>query len=216
VGVADAFLLTLAGTTGGILPDIDLKYSHPSKILFSLLATLGAMLWVFSADYPLSTLELWVLGLGLYLLIRYPVWLAFHRLAVHRGSIHSVAAALLAAFLTAVLCAQVFGREPLIAWFAAGSMFGGFLLHLVLDEIYSVDFMGYRIKRSFGSALKIIDFRHITGTSLIIGLTLVVWFYTPSTAEFVKMLRQPATLDNLQHNFLPAWLKIFFSQINAG
>ena len=31
---------------------------------------------------------------------------------------------------------------------------GGFLLHLTLDEIYSVDILGTRLKTSFGTALQ--------------------------------------------------------------
>lgn len=212
VGVADAFLLTLTGTTGGILPDVDLKYSYPSKILFSLLATLAAMLWVFSTDIPLSILELWMLGLGIYLLIRYPVWLAFHRLAVHRGSIHSVAAGLLAAFITAALCHHLFGRDEFISWMAACSMFCGFILHLGLDELYSVDFIGYRIKRSFGSALKLVDTKHIMGTGLILLLSIAIWFYTPSAETFITTLRTEGALGKLQEGLIPDWLKQFFSQ----
>ncbi|MBX2823202.1 MAG: metal-dependent hydrolase [Gammaproteobacteria bacterium] len=212
VGVADAFLLTLTGTIGGILPDIDLKYSHPSKILFSLLATLAAMLWVFSTDLDLSTLELWFGGLLIYLLIRYPVWLAFHSLAVHRGSIHSVAAALLAGFTTAVLCDFVFGREPFIAWLAATAMFAGFILHLLLDEIYSVDFMGYRIKRSFGSALKLLDTKNIMGSALILLLSMVLWFYTPSADTFLDTLKDKDRIHEVRNEFLPNWLKQVFSQ----
>jgi len=212
VGVADAFLLTLTGTIGGILPDIDLKYSHPSKILFSLLATVAAMLWVFSTDYHLSTLELWFAGLGIYLLVRYPVWMAFHRLAVHRGSIHSVAAAMLAAFLTATICDLIFQRDPLIAWLSASAMFFGFLLHLVLDEIYSVDFMGYRVKRSFGSALKLVDTKNFMGSGLILLLSMACWFYTPSAATFIETAKKRELVRNIQKDFLPLWLKSVFSQ----
>ena len=35
------------------------------------------------------------------------------------------------------------------------SVFWGYLIHLILDEIYSVDITGRKIKKSFGSALKI-------------------------------------------------------------
>jgi len=36
---------------------------------------------------------------------------------------------------------------------AASFVSGGYLLHLLLDEIYSVNFMGSTLKKSFGSAL---------------------------------------------------------------
>ena len=37
----------------------------------------------------------------------------------------------------------------------AGAVVAGFLSHLLLDEIYSVDCHGLRLKKSFGTALKL-------------------------------------------------------------
>jgi hypothetical protein len=39
-------------------------------------------------------------------------------------------------------------------YFHAGALAAGYLSHLVLDEIYSVDVRNVRIKSSFGTALK--------------------------------------------------------------
>jgi len=49
VDAQDALVLASAGVIGGILPDIDLHYSYPSRILFSLLGIILSFLWVFSA-----------------------------------------------------------------------------------------------------------------------------------------------------------------------
>ena len=46
------------------------------------------------------------------------------------------------------------GEDARTAW-GAGLMVGiGYLTHLVLDEVYSVDLLNSRVKRSFGTALK--------------------------------------------------------------
>ncbi|MFT6641884.1 MAG: hypothetical protein ACJAUZ_002888, partial [Flavobacteriaceae bacterium] len=37
LSMTDGLMLTVAGLVGGILPDIDLKQSQPSRLLFSLL-----------------------------------------------------------------------------------------------------------------------------------------------------------------------------------
>lgn len=206
VAVPDALMMTVAGTVGGILPDIDLKYSYPSKLLFSLLGTLTALLWMYSTQLPVSILELWFFGLAIYGIIRYPLWLAFHKLAVHRGAIHSVAAGILAAFVTSIFCSGLLDKSPFISWLIAFSLFLGFVLHLILDEIYSVDFMNVRIKRSFGSALKLVDMKNIAGTCLILLLMLASWFYTPSASNFITALTDRETNTQLYRTFWPDWI----------
>ncbi len=85
---------------------------------------------------------------------------AFHKLAHHRGIWHSILAALFCAVATAVVFANVFDRHAGVAWLAGGFMFIGYLVHLTLDEIYSVDVMDTRIKASFGTAMKLFDRRY--------------------------------------------------------
>jgi len=43
------------------------------------------------------------------------------------------------------------------AWLAAAFVCGGYLIHLLLDELYSVNFMGSTLKKSFGSALTLFN-----------------------------------------------------------
>lgn len=203
VSITDAFLLAFGGMVGGILPDIDLKYSHPSKIVFTTLAVLISMTWVFSSNAALSVVELWLFGLGLFLLIRYPLWALFHRFTVHRGSLHSVAAALMFAFCSVVLSHRFFSREPELAWLLGLFIFLGCLFHLVLDELYSVDFVGARIKRSFGSALKIVDFDRLIPSSLVIFVTLLAWIYTPATGGLFAQMTDSHGRERLFENFIP-------------
>jgi hypothetical protein len=47
-------------------------------------------------------------------------------------------------------------------------LFIGFLTHLVLDEIYSVDVMDVHIKKSFGTALKLVDTRNPAASSAMV------------------------------------------------
>lgn len=188
VDAKDALLLASAGVIGGILPDIDLHYSHPSRIIFSLLGILLSFLWIFSAENELSIIELWLAGIGIYLLVRYPIWKAFNKFTVHRGVLHSVITAILIGLLTVLLCFYVFSRPAFISWFIGFFVFLGFILHLLLDELYSVDFMGHRLKRSFGTALKLFDKKHLQGSAVIaIGIG-VSWFFTPDVKPFIDTL----------------------------
>jgi len=189
----DAILLASMGVLGGILPDIDLHYSHPSRILFSVLGIVIAFLWIFSAENHFSILQLWGAGFGIYLFIRYPFWAFFQKITVHRGSIHSIAAALLCALITSCLAFHVFGKSAFVSWFNAAFVFLGFILHLLLDEIYSVDFMGHRLKRSFGTALKLIDSdEHISTIVILIGI-FATWFISPDINQFLDTISSPET-----------------------
>jgi len=189
----DALLLASAGVIGGILPDVDLHYSHPSRILFSLLGIVVAFLWVFSAKNQLSILELWGAGLGIYLFVRFPIWALFQNVTVHRGSIHSISCALLFGFITAALSFHAFGKGAFISWLVALFIFAGFILHLVLDEIYSVDFMGYRLKRSFGTALKLFDSNEKISSGVIVAGIIFTWFFTPDASQFIDTLTSVET-----------------------
>lgn len=203
VSIPEAFVLAFGGMVGGILPDIDLKHSHPSKIVFTTLAVLIALTWVFSSNAALSVVELWIFGLALFLVIRYPVWAVFHRFTVHRGSLHSVAAALMFAVVSVVLAHRSFNQEAEFAWFVGLFIFIGCLFHLLLDELYSVDFTGVRIKRSFGSAMKIVDLDRLLPSSLIIFVTAVAWIYTPATGGLFKQLTASEGRERLFENFVP-------------
>jgi len=193
VDAKDALLLASVGVLGGILPDIDLHYSYPSRILFSLLGIVVAFFWIFSAKNQLPIIQLWGAGLGIYLFVRFPVWALFQNFTVHRGSIHSVAVALLACFATTAMSFHFFAKSPFIAWLVGLFIFIGFILHLVLDEIYSVDFMGHRLKRSFGTALKLFDYKERISSIVIIILSIGLWFFTPDAGQFIDTLTSPET-----------------------
>jgi len=198
VDAKDALLLASVGIVGGILPDIDLHYSYPSRILFSLLGIVAAFLWIFAAENELPIVYLWVAGLGIYLIIRFPIWALFQKVTVHRGSVHSLIAALLFAVITVAISFQGFGKPPFVAWLIGLFMFLGFILHLILDELYSVDFMGYRLKKSFGTALKIIEPKEIISTAVMIGGIVLMWFFIPDISSFWDTLSSAEAYQLIQ------------------
>lgn len=207
-----AFVLAFAGIAGGILPDIDLKYSHPSKIVFTTLGLLLAMLWVFATGSRLSVIELWVFGLLVFLFVRYPLWAVFHQFTVHRGSFHSVLAAIMFGILAVVLASHLFHVEDRLAWLTGVFVTAGYILHLSMDEIYSVDFLGHRIKRSFGSALKLLDFDRLIPSALIILITLIAALYTPPSGGLLTQLVDADTYSKLLSDFLPDSMPDYISR----
>ena len=144
--------VTLAGVLGSVLPDIDLKDSRAGRAMFAGLAAFFSFAVLFAFAEKFSIAELWLLSIGTFLFFRFVVHAIFHRMSYHRGIYHSILAGLFFAFVTAIAYYYVLGRHEGVAWLAGGFMFIGYMVHLVLDEIYSVDVLGTRVKRSFGTA----------------------------------------------------------------
>ncbi len=199
----EALILALMGTIGGILPDIDLEHAYPSRIMFSLFGILAAFLVIFSTENDMSIVELWLIGLVTFGSIRWPIWIIFHQYTNHRGSIHSLVAALFFTFLATSFSHYIMGKNPFVAWLMGLFVFLGFVLHLVLDELYSVDFMNSRIKRSFGTALKILDTKKREKATALVCATILAWAVTPESAPFWDTLFSPETYRIIGARMLP-------------
>jgi hypothetical protein len=136
----------------GMLPDLDSDSGVPLRESIAFAASVVPMLMVerFSM-LGLSPESMVLFGAGIYLLIRFGLASLLKNYTVHRGMFHSLPAALIAAELAFLLCAQA---NHWIRYFHAGAVLLGFMSHLVLDEIWSVDLRHVRLKKSFGTAVK--------------------------------------------------------------
>ena len=197
--------VTMAGVLGSVLPDIDLKDSRPSKAMFAGLAIFFSFAVLFTSATQFSIAELWLLWLGTLVSIRYGLHAIFHRLAVHRGIWHSLAAAVFSAVATAIVFKNLLGRPDGVAWLAGGFLFVGYLVHLSLDEIYSVDVMDVRIKSSFGTALKLVDTRHPTATIAMLAATALAVWVSPSPKVFIDGISSQTMWAGLQNLIVAAW-----------
>lgn len=195
--------VTLACVLGSVLPDIDLRDSRASRLLFSSMAVFVSFCVLFVAAPKYSIVELWIVWLGTLVFVRYGLQALFHRISVHRGIWHSLLAAVFWAALTAIVFKYVMDRHEGVAWLAGGFMFIGYLTHLVLDEIFSVDFMGRRIKASFGSALKFFDAKHPGHSAGMAIATVLALVMTPSTTAFVEGISSRDLWAGLHSRFLP-------------
>lgn len=141
-------------TAGGMLPDLDSDSGVPVRELFGLAAAVGPLLLVPRMVHAGLDREAVLAALLFgYVLIRYVVADLFRWLTVHRGMYHSIPAMLISGL--AVYLAYD-SPDRAVRFLLAGGVMLGFLSHLVLDEVYSVDFRGLRVKlkASAGSALK--------------------------------------------------------------
>jgi len=195
--------VTLAGVLGSVLPDIDLKESRPSKAMFAGLGIFFSFAVLFAFATRFSIAELWILWLGTLVAVRYGLQELFHRLAVHRGIWHSLLAALFFGGATAIVFHYILGQPDGVAWLAAAFLAVGYLVHLALDEIYSVDVMDVRIKESFGSALKIFDSRHPAASLAMAAAAAGTIFLAPPANSFVKEVSSRALWAGLQQRMLP-------------
>jgi hypothetical protein len=155
MGWGPVFLGAGLTTLGGLLPDLDSDSGVPVRELFNLSGALVPVLLLprLMAE-QLTTDQILVVLASIYLAVRFGMASLFKRLSVHRGMFHSVPAMLIAGLVVFLLY-----HNPDVhyrAYMAGGTMLG-FLSHLVLDEVFAVDFMGLRPKlnRFAGSALKL-------------------------------------------------------------
>lgn len=178
-------LLLCVGTFGGVLPDIDSENSLPARGIVTCLAlALGYVATIACVD----AVPAWVLPLLFLLLFflgRRAVEMVLRHSTVHRGIWHSIPAAGVWAGAMVWLVLATPGNERLFAWWSGIFLGGGYLTHLVLDEISAVNYAGLRLKRSFGSALKLWGAQW-QGTLLCYALLLGFWLFLPPVPEVFK------------------------------
>jgi membrane-bound metal-dependent hydrolase YbcI (DUF457 family) len=139
---------------GGLLPDLDSDSGVPVRELFGLAAALTPLLLVRRLELMgLPVERMLVVLAGIYLLIRYGASALFKRITVHRGMFHSIPAMLIAGLVVFLLYHD---PRPEMRLFLAGGVMAGFLSHLVLDELCSVNLAGVapQLNKFAGSALK--------------------------------------------------------------
>jgi hypothetical protein len=184
---ADIPWLVFLGTLGGLLPDIDANNSRPVKLLFNVLALMGvaAALYAFKNIYQPH--QLLAIAASTYLFIRYGIFALFNTLTVHRGVFHSVLAVLFFSLLMTCISYHFLHWNVLHAWLNGIFIALGFIVHLLLDELFSTDLSNLRIKNSFGTALKLFSYNNMTASALMTICTLMLYSIAPSPTPLIKV-----------------------------
>lgn len=191
------------GVVGGLLPDIDSDHSLPTKLFFSFLALCAAFFAVVWALPVYSLAELGVIWLGIFIFVRYFVFEAFVRLTVHRGVFHSLLATIFFGLLTVNVCYHLLESSVQGSWLSGCFVAMGYFVHLSLDEIYSVDLMNSRVKRSFGTALKLISVSNFKSSLLMMVCAISLYTTSPNPASFWVKINQTVDLYSAQDKWLP-------------
>jgi LexA-binding, inner membrane-associated putative hydrolase len=169
-----------AGLTSasGLLPDLDSDSGVPVRVLFGGAAILTpALLLTRILALGLPLLQTVLLLAGIALVIRYPFAALFKRLTVHRGMFHSIPGMFISGLLVFL---GLHHSDVGVRFFMAGGTMIGFLSHLVLDELCSVNFEGAKIhlNKAAGSALKLFSSSRsasLVAYGILAGLTFLAW-----------------------------------------
>ena len=171
-----ALIATGLTTLGGLLPDLDSDSGVPVRELFGVSAAVAPILLFESVKSRCqqSTEQTLVVLSAVYLFIRYLLSYLFKHFTVHRGMFHSLPALLIAGLATYLIYPS---DDVRLRLFLSGAVMLGYLSHLILDEIYSVDFMGVRLhlNKYAGSALKLFSKSWTATLATYLLLAFLAW-----------------------------------------
>jgi len=202
INLSTIIVMFFMGVIASILPDIDLDYSKPSQFLqiFTFFMIFG-IINLFFGNYLMDFLKQDIISkyindFSLYfiyfsLIISITKGLNLFLFFIlssnmnHRGVVHSIPFALMVSLIIyqIIIYLNVFNvylennKIWLNAFLISLLFFIGFVTHLLLDELYSVDFKNKRLKSSWGTAMKFYDKNNITGTIILYLLIIGLYFF---------------------------------------
>ncbi|MFO0909348.1 MAG: metal-dependent hydrolase [Isosphaeraceae bacterium] len=145
----------LLSALGGLLPDLDSPTGFGLKGFTGIVGVLAAAaVWRGLARLdppPAFEFHLWAM-IATYALVRHGLRRVISRIAVHRGMCHS--------FPTCGICGAATylaypSSDHSLRMMMAVAVMIGVGSHLLLDEICSVDLVGARVNKAFGTAMKL-------------------------------------------------------------
>jgi len=154
VSPEQAVVAFMLGVLGGLLPDVDSAHSTSIKVGFNVLSLLATIMLIFVKSSTYSLIEMFIVAGLLFVTIRYAMLDIFRKISKHRGMFHSIPVALIWGILVAILMQYFFGLNSLVSWVYGFMITTGYFVHLILDELYSVDLRNKRMKKSSGTAMK--------------------------------------------------------------
>lgn len=151
---AHALVAAALCSVAGMLPDLDSNSGIPQREMLSFVSVCIPMLMIDRFEQLHLNHEQMVFAAGvMYVLIRFGIGNLFKKFTKHRGMWHSIPAALVAGMATFMVCLT---PDVQIRVYKAWAVVVGFISHLVLDEVYAVNWEGKlpKAKKSFGTAMK--------------------------------------------------------------
>jgi len=165
-------------SVSGMLPDLDSDSGIPLREAVAFAAAFVPMLMLDRLERVGLSHEMMLVVTGvIYFFLRFGIAELFRRYTVHRGMWHSLPAALIAALFVFLVSASE-NIHPRL--FKTLAVFVGFMSHILLDELWSVEFRRgkYVFKHSFGTALKFFGESRLANVAtylLLIAMSVVVY-----------------------------------------
>ena len=169
-----------------MLPDIDSSNARSKSIIFNLLAFIGIYFYSLRFD-AINSFRAIIEILMLYLSIRFGISSLISRCCIHRGIFHSIPMMLIWCYSFSLVGIFVLHTNTIESWNITFMLGVGFISHLVLDEIYSVNLAGLKLKKSFGSALKLWS-KNLYPTLFVYTVMTLLFFIMPPLAPSVKLI----------------------------
>jgi hypothetical protein len=178
----------------GMLPDLDSDSGIPLRETSMFVAAIAPMLMIDRfRDLGLSHEAMALAAMLVYLAIRFVGVEFFKRYTVHRGMWHSIPAALSAGMLAYLVMPC---PSESIRVYKSMAVVIGFTVHLTMDEIWSIDLSrGFRLKKSFGTALKFFSKDKLANVSVYAKLALLIYLAWGDHG-IVDRIRTRSSLDN--------------------
>ncbi|MGB3750332.1 MAG: hypothetical protein WA945_02090 [Arcobacteraceae bacterium] len=196
IDINQALALLFFGLIGGILPDIDLENSKPIQITSSILSIFIPLLAILTLLESLSISKMLFIWFLSSLLLHFFIFKVLLNLTVHRGVIHSVPMGIVFAQVLFIVFHEVLHFEALFSLLCSIFLFMGFIIHLLLDELVSLNAFGMSFKKSLGSALKFYDSNNIVGSIfLYICIIIMAVSYPINSDHFITIYHAFETLN---------------------
>lgn len=196
----------------GMLPDMDSDTGNAQREIMTFTAAIMPMLMIERfALVGLTPEQMAIATACVYIIVRFGFGEILRRYTVHRGMFHSIPAAVIAGLVTSIVCScDIFVLKLVKA--VAVSL--GYLVHLILDEVWSVDARRVRLKKSFGTALKMFSprwFPNVFTYGLLLFVGVLAYedtVYMLNAHDHIAETQQgsepeliePQTLPPLHHN----------------
>ncbi len=208
-----SLVLICLGTFGGVFPDIDSDHSTSIKLVFHTLSIAIAFAVLFMLLGSATILVALLSWFGVYLFVFYLIQPIFKQFTVHRGVFHSTPMAILVCLATASFFYYIVGYSSKDAWFAGLFFCFGCMVHLLLDEFYSVDFANVDIKRSSGTAIKFYSGSFMVPFLVVYFLIATFLFFTPRYDTLKDEIFTQQNYQQIETHFLPTRQDNVFKEI---
>jgi len=206
VSPEQAVIAFALGTLGGLLPDVDSAHSTSIKVGFNVLSLLMTIMFIFMKSSTYSLVEMLIMSALVFAGIRYGFLEIFRKISKHRGMFHSVPVALIWGIVVAILMHVFFGLNALVSWVYGFMITVGYLVHLILDETYSVDLGNRRVKKSLGTAFKLYKIKTTTDkihTVLIYATLVGLFMVAPDTSMIERELFSHEAWEGVKDVLIP-------------